>query len=292
MFPGLDPLFHRIASAFMSINVENLEDDSDNRFTAFSGFVVEIEGHWLWITADHVFDPKYNGLDLIEGNHNFVATLNPITANPSDRLIFSYKTANRTRVTEHALKLCEDLDPENPDNAEFIKIAQNLDVGALFLEDYYVAHLKAIGVRPLSGEELFEDREEVLEEMCKSRSCLAVAGIPKNSIIRTPTGTDQNFKVLAVKSAGIYTPPLCEFIDDFPEELHSGSLVGCSGGPIFFTTGTKTVVVAVQYAEEYRSGVRYIKAVGSEAFFRLLQKAISYAKTLEAAEGLEVTAVS
>lgn len=278
----LNPRFRRIATAFMSVMVENREESGNRRFTLYSGFVVEIEGAWIWITADHVFDPAHGALDITEGDDKFIVTLNPLMNDPKDRLIYAYRKKNRIRLTEAASAAAMNLGSPSVENRRLRRIAKHFDIGALFLDNYYVQHLKYVGLQPLSGSEIFAESEEEMNDLLQNSPSLCLAGIPTNSIDRTETGINSSFKILFVQPLRAYSPPLMKFLPDYAKVDHDGSLEGFSGSPIFVTDGQQTILVAVQYAQQKRKGALRINAIDARPLFLMIRSVITSPEFIEA----------
>jgi hypothetical protein len=239
----LRPELKPIARAFVSLGVQR-PHPTDEKWLVASGFVAEIRGHWLWVTAAHVLDELK--VFVTKGDSRWM--LKPI-CDPSFNVIhFNFLGAQKMTATAIAEELAKNVAP-NPLPTQLASLL-DADIGFVVLEDIYVKALRSSGVIPFSEQQTFVDPCLTAEDLEDKQVQYYVAGVPANSWRVAPLGRDVDidFKALPVVPVTCESP-VFEFEPQWPEGLHRGSIGGMSGGPIVSTGLERPYLVAVQSSQ-------------------------------------------
>ncbi len=254
---SMDERVRRMARAFVSIGVEVPAAPREQRFTAFSGFVVEINHEWFWVTADHIIDENHDGLRSIEDRIDVNLSLIALCDQSGHKTHFRFKTEDCVRMPLLTKMQLSRLESKSNEEQYVESISDDLDLAAIYFSKYYMDHLKAVGVLPLKESEWLFDPEENKETFDDYVLCLA--GIPQNSYVPDNTGLNMTFKTLSIDSSR-YEPPFFYCIPAWESDTHVGSLVGFSGGPIFIADRQKTALLGVQFSVTKQGELRAIDA--------------------------------
>lgn len=238
----------RIAQAVLAILVDHGDATLEERWGLGTGFVVAIGGEWLLITADHVLD----GIEkALSDNAATKVSLRALIDHQPMETIVAYKPEDRIPIragSERVLETTTDL-PERL--KAFLTYARAIDIGVLILRDYYVQNLVAAGVIPLTRDDLWRlELPELLESLQSQRITFYAVGFPRNGL---RTGHDGDLDRLACKYLPLWPDvnqwPVLDFVPNWEDPLHFGSVQGMSGGPVVAVIDEEVHWFGVQASE-------------------------------------------
>lgn len=257
---GYDPDLIRdqiaqVSKAFVFLVLKIYQADQGSRYLTRSGFIVEVEGRWLWMTAGHVIDGIEDFLRE-DGEADFYLNWPP---DPTWPIPFVYADADRLSMSQ-LVKHHRELMPDSHEHqADFFNALEDADIGYLVLRPLYVKNLEAAGVVPLRWNQVRSPSDEDIASVDADGLQLFLFGIPESSWMNDRGGVNPmaTFKSLALRlprdldrdGPHVLASPKLRFVPDFGPDLHIGSLVGMSGGPIMVLGGAEPLLIAVQSAQ-------------------------------------------
>lgn len=260
-----------VASSCVALIVSGRISYSGQREYAFSGFVVELDGHWMWVTAAHVLD-EIEKIERIIGPCDYA--LKSASSPMREAIPFRFHNAERIDVpvlAETFLKSSKDLGPNGPD---FFKCLRQLDISCLWLEELYSLNLAVNGVVPFKHHQIGYQDGALRARSFEFERQILLAGFPTSDF---EFDDDGDLSLMVVKVLPIHPTntdePTYEFEPLWNESLHFGSVCGMSGGPIVATGFGHPILIGVQSSEiiSSRSGPSKVKVAETANFFSLFE---------------------
>ena len=212
-----------------------------------SGFIVEVEGWWFWITAEHSFD----FLDeYLKREPHAAVSFRPSFDPQRTGVLFAYKPTHALRLARESEKsLREPSDRE--DLCFFLEHWRDQDIGIYLLEDYYAQNLRAAGVVPLREENIWKVDEEFLSEWKEKPDIrYYISGAPASEVELDDRGVPMawSLKALRLGTKDLHQP-MPTFEPWWTAEEHRGGVHGMSGGPILIVCEGRVFWVGVQSSQ-------------------------------------------
>lgn len=254
----------------------------DNLVSIYSGFAVEINGRWMWVTASHVFDHIDSRINSVQGPEFDFNLFKMEWLVPRHSLekgaYFTYKPGIALRFDELAkARLAARAYSGNPENELLKAVADHADVGVLLLSEYDMRVLSGLGVEPLRKPDVVSVSPEFFRTTDPRAWQLLIAGIPSETIRLDEDSGEGTLSIMTLPLGFIRkqkpTFPNAKLRPRWPASLHAGDIMGMSGGPILAIGPNGEVRLGgIQSKRKGSSQSRpkYLKVIVPEAFFDIL----------------------
>jgi len=229
---------------------EDTDSVGNRRITPCSGFLVDLDGQWIWITAGHCIDFLDQRLEA--GTSPIVMISLPWDAKGPIHL--DYKSVLGISFNTFTAMADHSQGTWTVEQREIMRQRRFSDLGFIVFRERNIQHLRKAGAVPFQREQirLYEPNEcdGIDPNLCH----FFIFGVPLNSVdsVATPENPTYRFKALGVRGSRNADGTPCEpdgvlmFFDPaWPATEHQGSVNGMSGGPVVLLGWDRPVVVGV-----------------------------------------------
>lgn len=262
--------FRKLAHGCIAIIARVPSNEANNAVAAYSGFWVQIDEVHFLITASHVIegDRDDGPLNEVEETHaDATFTLRPAVGDRASETPFNYRHARF--FTPQRLQACL---PELTDEAREVMLS--MDVGAIVLNELYVANLRATGASPYSFNQIKGLTDEQAEALLEPDTLLSayVVGVPKRmSMVHERTLMFEcHYLSLPLYPVGIENRSIV-WEPTWPADEVPHDVAGCSGGPVIVTGLDEPFIAGVEYAQERTPQGLVIKSADVTPFMAFLE---------------------
>jgi hypothetical protein len=231
----------------------------------YTGFVIELNGHWAWITAAHVFETvaedKARFPDLKYQWKPWASQSNKWCAIPYDK--FQKVDIGKDLV---------ELSMAEGDSCEKTEVYKSVDLGYILIDGYWQAILTNLGVKPFPGRKAALTNEE-FARVCEGGWCAFVAGCPQESHTYLASENASQIKHAVEPLTMLSAQGLVFRLQRTAESKSAKSMKGFSGGPVVALAGEELYLIGVQYFQE--EGHEIVRAVNTMPIFRPMVSDVS-----------------
>lgn len=209
---GVEFFSRHLVMLELTYDLHNLGKPPEPHAVLFSGFVLDLGGYWIWVSAGHVQEDIENLLRYDE------------VKTPRFRLI---DTLHGESITEHPVVF----DYLGAPKGRYYREDQGWDYGLVFLRPFYVRQLVKNNIRPVDHLN-WKGRPEEFDEYY-------LLGLPNERVSSTPSGDLSVVPTMITLTRIVEKPDYYKHhtLPMFYATIDPGnafeSIVGMSGGPIF-----------------------------------------------------------
>jgi len=244
-----------------------------NGFGLYSGFVVEVENEWLFITAEHAFTrtDETAGLNTALARYPSASiAFQPLGLDPKraagNVVPFRLDECRRFATSRLATERQADLEPAE------LAAMRAADCECILLKDLYVDNLRSVGVCPLTWESVpsLSDREASKAVDAPGDRAIEVCGVPSSLTTVEAETAGLWFYCLPLKLESVDNPPILE-LSRLWGEPDIDDIKGMSGGPVVYLGADQPYLVGIQIAQIKREGGYVYRAAMSVPFMESIR---------------------
>ncbi len=237
--------------------VEIRQETGNKLVSVFTGFVIEVNDRWIWITASHVKEELFT---IIGREHTCFfwvpSRARDLPSNFQNRVFWDPFNAVK-------IDLPKMLDGPDGPGHEMIyndKGIPLVDICFYPLKDLYAKNLRAGGVTPLRvTRNMYDKLQRDFEE---HEFQVVVIGVPASSVKRDELNdiTEASICVLKVNVESADEDGRLQLVPGWRSDFHLEDLHGVSGGPILVASPNACVPLAVQSTQVRKTGIEKLRA--------------------------------